>query len=288
MDKKPGIDTVETSVEPSESEAEAEEVAEEEGEAETEEPEEAEAEEVAEEEGEAETEEPEEAEAEEVAEEEGEAETEEPEEAEAEEVAEEPGEEEAEEPEEEKDRVEDTGTLTVVMKQEADFRIDPWSTESGLITIHMTSGTVSVRKSMLSIYEKPLKIESPDDGTIEISGEGTFLLNCGPEEPLIIEVKENMVIRKDAVVLHTGTLTAELLDITDNDSIYVIKEKTLEKVIFISDRPVRIILLGGNNRVFYVRTSSIMAADPEILLSHTGTPEGYTEVTGLGKVYLIE
>ena len=232
-----------------------------------------------------------------VAEEEPEPEAEEAEEEKAEEVvaeeepepeAEEVEEEKAEEPEEEKDRGEDTGTLTVVMKKNADFRIDPWSSESGFIAIHMTSGTVSVMESMLSIYEKPLKIEFPDDGIIELSGEGTFLLNCGPEEPLIIEVKENMVIRKDAVVLHTGTLTAELLDIADNDSFYVIKEKTLEKVIFIADHPVRIILLGGNNRVFYVRTSSIMAADPEILLSHDGTPEGYTEVTGLGKVYLIE
>ncbi len=236
----------------------------------------------------AEAEEPEEEEAEEVArEEEPVAEAEEPEEEEAEEVAgEEEPEAEAEEPEEVP--VEDTSTLTVVMKQDADFRIDPWSPESGLITIHMTSGTVSLKKSMLSIYEKPLKIQPSEKGTIELSGEGTFLLNCGPEEPLIVEVKENMVIRKDAVVLHTGTLTTELLDITDNDSIYVIKEKTREKAIFIADHPVRIILLGGNNRIFYVRTTSIIAADPEILLSHAGTPEGYTEVTGLGKVYLIE
>ncbi|MCD4776041.1 MAG: tetratricopeptide repeat protein [Candidatus Aegiribacteria sp.] len=216
-------------------------------------------------------------------------EAEEPEVEEAEEtVAEEEPEPEAEEPEKEETREESVGVPTAIMKQEADFRIDPWSAESGLITIHMTSGTVNVRKSMLSIYEKPLRIESQEDGTVELSGEGTFLLNCGPEEPLIIEVKENMVIRKEAVILHTGTINAELLDITHNDSIYVIKEKTLEKAIFIADHPVRIILLGGNNRIFYVRTSSIMAADPEILLSHDGTPEGYTEVTGLGKVYLIE
>jgi hypothetical protein len=141
---------------------------------------------------------------------------------------------------------------------------------------------------MLTIYEKSLKVEQSKDDMLELSGVGTFLLNCGAEEPLILEVKENMVIRKDAVSFHTGSITVELLDIPENDSLYVIKEEIREKVIFLTDHPMRVILLGGNNRVFYVRTSSIIATDPEIMLSKSGSPEGYTEITGYGKVYLIE
>jgi len=181
-----------------------------------------------------------------------------------------------------------TAVPTILMKQEADFRIDPWSSESGLITVHMTSGTVSVKDKMLSIYEKSLETVSQEEGIIELSGNGTFLLNCGEQNPLIVELKENMVIRKDAVILNTGIIPAELLDIPDNDSLYVIKEQIREKVIFCAEHPVRVILLGGNNRVFYVRTSSIMVTGPEIMLSNTGTPDSFTEVTGLGKVYLIE
>ncbi|MCD4702090.1 MAG: hypothetical protein K8S24_09580, partial [Candidatus Aegiribacteria sp.] len=107
-------------------------------------------------------------------------------------------------------------------------------------------------------------------------------------EPLIIELKENMVIRKDAIAFHTGAIGVELLDIPENDSLYVIKEEIREKVVFLADHPYRVILLGGNNRVFYVKTSSILATDPEILFPSTGSPEGYTEITGFGKVYLIE
>ncbi len=236
-------------------------------------------------------------EAEEPEEEEAEPEAEEPEEEEAEPEAEEPVEEEAEpeaeEPEEEeaepdKELKEGKKKLITVLKQEADLSIDPWSSESGLLTVRMTSGTVHVKHSMLSIYEKSIKAELSDGDILELSGKGTFLLSCGSQEPLIVELNENMVIRKDAVAFHTGTITAELLDIPENDSLYVIKEKIREKVIFKTDHPIRVILLGGNNRVFYVRTSSIMVTDPGILLSHTGSHEGYIEITGLGKVYLIE
>ncbi|MCD4701460.1 MAG: hypothetical protein K8S24_06345 [Candidatus Aegiribacteria sp.] len=178
--------------------------------------------------------------------------------------------------------------LTAVLKQKAKLSFDPWSTESGLLTVHMKSGIVRVKQSMLPIYEKSIKVGLPDDGMLELSGKGTFLLNCGSQEPLIVELKKNMVIRKDAVAFHTGTINIELLDIPENDLLYVIKEKNHEKVVFRTDSPTRVILLGGNKRVFYVRTSSIMATDPEILLSHSESPEGYTEITGHGKVYLIE
>ncbi|NOQ21410.1 MAG: hypothetical protein GQ565_01995 [Candidatus Aegiribacteria sp.] len=231
-------------------------------------------------------------------------EADEPEEEEAEPEVEEPGEEETvpevEEPEEEETVPETDGPeeeaeapaekekIAVVLKQEADLSFDPWSAESRLLTVHMKSGTARVKHCMLTIYEKSIKTGVSDDEVLELFGEGTFLLNCGSQEPLIVDLKENMIIRKDAVVFHTGTITAELLDIPKNDSLYVIKEKIREKVIFKTDHPLRVILLGGNNRVFYLRTSSIMATDPEILLSHTEAPEGYTEITGFGKVYLIE
>ena len=174
------------------------------------------------------------------------------------------------------------------MKQEADLSIDTWSRESGLLTVHIKSGIACVKHDMLTIFEKTLNVKQSEDDMLELSGEGTFLLNCGAEEPLILELNENMIIRKDAVAFHTGSIAVELLDIPENDSLYVIKEKVPEKVIFLTDHPVRIILLGGSNRVFYVRTSSIAATDPEILLSISGSPEGFTEITGLGKVYLIE
>jgi len=247
-----------------ETEAEEAEKAEEE-EPEAEEPEAEEAEKAEEEEPVAE--EPEAEEAEKAEEEEPEAEEPEAEEAEAEEVVEKPA---------------------YISEQDADFSIDTWSPESGLLTIHMKSGTLSISKTMLSIYEKSMQTETVDDDYLELSGKGTFLLNCGSEKPLIAELSENMIFRKDAVALHTGTITAELLDIPDNDSLYVVKADILEKVVVRTDNPVRVILLGGNNRSFYVRTSSIMITDPEILLSRDGTPEGYTEVAGLGKVYLIE
>ncbi|RKZ09724.1 hypothetical protein DRQ25_05500 [Candidatus Fermentibacteria bacterium] len=214
----------------------------------------------------------------------------EPEEPAAEEVIEpepeEPAAEEVVEPE--ADKPGEDEKITAVLKQEADLSIDSWSRESGLLTVHIKSGIACVKHDMLTIYEKTLKVERSEDDVLELSGAGTFLLNCGAEEPLILELIENMVIRKDAVAFHTGSIAVELLDIPENDSFYVIKEKVSEKVIFLTDHPVRIILLGGSSRVFYVRTSSIAATDPEILLSISGSPDGYTEITGSGKVYLIE
>jgi len=197
------------------------------------------------------------------------------------------------EPEDEKEKEEEAGEeekgkLTAIIEQEADISIDSWSLESGLLTVHLKSGTARVKHFMLSIYEKSIKVDHSDDDILELSGKGTFLLNCGYEEPLILELKENMIIRKDAVAFHTGTITAELLDIPENDFLYVIKEKTREKVVFKTDSPLRVVLLGDNHRFFYVRTSSIMATDPEILLSLAESPEGYIEITGFGKVYLIE
>ncbi len=253
-----------------ETEPEAEEPEEEETEPEVEEPEEEEAE----------------PEAEEPVEEEPEPEAEEPVEEEAEPEAEEPEEEEpepeAEEPEEGKE------TLTAVFKQDAELSVDPWSPESGLLTVHLKSGVAHVKHRMLSVYQKSITAEFSSEETVKLSGEGAFVLNCGSEEPLIIELRKNMVIRKDAIVFHTGTIATELLDIPENDSFYVVKESMHEKVIFKADHPMRVILLGGNNNVYNVRASSIMATDPEITFSHTAPLEGYTEITGAGKVYLIE
>ncbi len=266
---------------------EAEEPEEEEAEPEVEEPEEEaaepEVEEPEEEEAEPEAEEPEE----EAAEPEAEEPEEEAAEPEAEEPVEEAAEPEAEEPVEEETE-EEKDVIAAILKQDADISIDPWSRESGLLTVHLKSGIAHVKSAMLTIYEKSMKAELSGDDTIELSGVGTFLLNCGSQEPLIVELNENMVIRKDAVAFHTGTLSTELLDIPENDSLYVIKGEIREKVIFLTDHPFRVVLLGGNNRVFYVRTSSITATDPEIQLSNTGSPDGYTEITGFGKVYLIE
>ncbi len=275
------VTEAETEPEAEEPEAEVEEAAEEEeAEPEAEEPE-AEAEEAAEEEeAEPEAEEPE-AEAEESAEEE-EAEPEEPEAEEPEAEAEEAAEEEEAEPEAEEAKA--TDDLT----QDADFSIDSWSPESKLLAVHLRSGTVRMKKTILSIYEKSMHVEIADDEFIELSGAGTFLLNCGSEKPLIVEAIEDMVLRKDAIVFHSGSITTELLDMPENVSLYAVKSNVHEKAVFRTDQPVRVILLGGNNRVFYVRTSSIMATDPGILLSQSGSPEFYTEITGLGKVYLIE
>ena len=270
-----------------EAEPEAEEPVEEEAEPEADEPVEEEAEpeadEPAEEEAEPEIEEPEE----EAVEPEADEPEEEAVEPEAVEPAEEETEPEIEEPEEE-EAEEEKDVIAAVLKQDADISIDPWSRESGLLTVHLKSGIAYVKSAMLTVYEKSMKAELSGDDTIELSGVGTFLLNCGSQEPLIVELYENMVIRKDAIAFHTGTITAELLDIPENDSLYVIKGEIREKVMFLTDHPFRVILLGGNNRVFYVRTSSITATDPEIQLSNTGSPDGYTEITGFGKVYLIE
>jgi hypothetical protein len=175
---------------------------------------------------------------------------------------------------------------TLVMKHEADYTIDTWSPESGLLTVTMTSGTIEVEYPMLTVIEQTLHVEPAEDGVVSISGQGTFLLNCGTEAPLRVDVRENMVIRKEAVVLHTGEIGLELLDIPDNGSLYVVKDSGHESVVFRAEKPVRVILLGQNNRVFLVRTSSIMATDPDIILS--GSEGGFTEVSGSGKVYLIE
>ncbi|MBN2586842.1 MAG: hypothetical protein JXR55_06080 [Candidatus Fermentibacteraceae bacterium] len=175
---------------------------------------------------------------------------------------------------------------TLVMKHEADYSIDAWSPESGLLTVTMTSGTIEVEYQMLTVMERTLHVESAEDGRVSISGQGTFLLNCGAEAPLRVDVRDNMVIRKEAVVLHTGEIGLELLDIPDNGSLFVVKDTGHESVIFRAEKPVRVILLGQNNRVFLVRTSSIMATDPDIILS--GSEGGFTEVSGSGKVYLIE
>ena len=209
---------------------------------------------------------------------------------EAPEVAEEPEEEEvpeaAEEPEEEVTAEEPEEHRVFVMRNEAEYTIDPWSTDSGLLTVNMISGSLELDGSMLSVMENTLEAETTEEARVRLSGQGTFLLNCGSEVPLRLEVRENMVIRKDAVVLHTGLIRLELLEIPGNEDLFVIKDTAHETVIFHTPRPVRLILLGQNNRVFLVRTSSIMAVDPDIVLS--GSENGFTIVSGSGKVYLIE
>ena len=47
--------------------------------------------------------------------------------------------------------------LAVVFKQEADLSIDPWAPESGLLTVHLNSGTALVKQSMLSVYKNSIK-----------------------------------------------------------------------------------------------------------------------------------
>ncbi|MFO8183135.1 MAG: tetratricopeptide repeat protein [Candidatus Aegiribacteria sp.] len=219
-----------------------------------------------------------------------------PEEEEEPEVEEEPEEEvpeEEEEPEVEEEPAAEEEPVTeaaehrvCVMRNEADYTIDPWSSESGLLTVSMISGRLDLDRCMLSVMENTLQVEWAEESRVSLSGQGTFLLNCGSEEPLRLEVRDNMVIRKEAVVLHTGEIRLELLEIPENEDLFVIKDTGHETVIFQAPRPVRVILLGQNNRVFLVRTSSIMAADPDIVLS--GSEDGFTVVSGSGKVYLIE
>ncbi|OPL20036.1 MAG: hypothetical protein AVO35_00845 [Candidatus Aegiribacteria sp. MLS_C] len=174
----------------------------------------------------------------------------------------------------------------LLLRNDAEYTMDTWSPESGLLTVNMASGTLDMEASRLTVVEKTLEMKLLDEGTFRLSGQGTFLINCGREAPLRLNLRDDMIIRRDLVILHTGEITLELLDVPGNEDFYVVKNTAHESVVLRADDPVRVILLGQNRRVFLVRTSAIAAADPDIVFS--GSKEGYTEVSGSGKLYLIE
>ena len=176
----------------------------------------------------------------------------------------------------------------ILLEQGADIRFDPWTPESGLLAVHMTSGELEIESSLVSFIEKTMGMESLEGSKLRISGEGTFLLNCGQYKPLVLETDNNMVIRKDSIAVHTGAISLELLDIPDNESLFVIKEDSKEIAVMKADRRTRVILLGGSNRVFFARRHSIVATDPGITLATSDSPEGFIEISGNGKVYLLE
>ena len=147
------------------------------------------------------------------------------------------------------------------------------------------SGSFRVASDLVAVFEKGLEMEDSGDGEVKITGAGVFLLNCGDRKPLIVEISKNTVLRRDKVLFTTVGVATELLDIPGNEKLHVVKSDVNESAVFRTDRPVRIILLGGS-REFLVRESSIMATDPGIVLSRGN--EGYLEVNGSGKVYLIE
>ncbi len=173
-------------------------------------------------------------------------------------------------------------------KEESVLCFDPWSIDSGLLTVHLTSGSVDIDQCLLTVFENTLSVSINKDGICSIAGEGTFLLNCGPEEPLILELSENMTVRLSALILTTGSINSEPLDGQLDDSLAVLKDQENMKGVFRTPSPVRVILLGGNNRIFNVRTASIIASDTGIVLSNENSPDDYTAITGLGKLYLIE
>ncbi len=173
-------------------------------------------------------------------------------------------------------------------EEETSLSFDPWSIDSGLLTVHLTSGSVDIDQCLLTVFEDTLSVDINKKGTCNISGCGTFLLNCGPEEPLILELSENMTVRPSALILTTGSISSEPLDGQLDNSLAVLKDQVQMKGVFRTPSPVRIILLGGNKRIFNVRTASIIASDPGIVLSNEKSPDHYTAITGFGKLYLIE
>ncbi len=175
-----------------------------------------------------------------------------------------------------------------IQEDETVLSIDPWSSDSGLLTAHLTSGSVDIDQCMLTVFEDTLTTDISSDGICKITGCGTFLLNCGPEEPLILELSENMIIRHSALILAAGAISSEPLDGQIDNSLVVLKDQVRVKGVFRTPSPVRVILLGGNKRIFNVRTASIIASDPGIVLSNENSPDDYTAITGYGKLYLIE
>lgn len=173
-------------------------------------------------------------------------------------------------------------------EEETSLSFDPWSIDSGLLTVHLTSGSVDIDQCLLTVFEDTLSVDINKKGTCNISGCGTFLLNCGPEEPLILELSENMTVRPSALILTTGSISSEPLDGQLDNSLAVLKNQVHMKGVFRTPSPVRVILLGGNKRIFNVRTASIIASDPGIVLSNEKSPDHYTAITGFGKLYLIE
>ncbi len=175
-----------------------------------------------------------------------------------------------------------------VQEEETALRFDPWSIDSGLLTVHLTSGSVNIDRCLLTVFEDTLSVDINEDGTCNIVGCGTFLLNCGPVEPLILELSENMTVRLSTLILTTGSISSEPLDGQKDKSLAVLKDQVDMKGVFRTPSPVRVILLGGNKRIFNVRTASIIASDPGIVLSNENSPDDYTAITGFGKLYLIE
>ncbi len=173
-------------------------------------------------------------------------------------------------------------------EEETVLYFDPWSMDSGLLTVHLTSGSVDLDQCLLTVFEDTLSVDITKDETCNITGKGTFLLNCGSEEPLILELSENMTVRLSALILTTGPISSEPLDGQIDNSLAVLKDQVPMKGVFRTPSPIRVILLGGNKRIFNVRTASIIASDPGIVLSNENSPDDYTAITGFGKLYLIE
>ncbi len=177
-------------------------------------------------------------------------------------------------------------TDLLVLECGAEFSIDHWSPESGLLAVDIVSGSLRLPASLLSVIEDTLKVLPAEDGSVEISGNGTFLMNCGTDAPLTIVPHEGTILRRSMIVMHTGLLKLEPVDSVADRDLVVIRETEGGKVLLTGSGRSRVILLGYRNRIFLVRTASIAAAEPGISISDAA--DGYTRISGTGKVFLIE
>jgi hypothetical protein len=168
----------------------------------------------------------------------------------------------------------------------ADFYVESWSSETGLVSVTLFSGALSVRTSLLAAFESTLACEPGSDGICAVRGEGTLMLNCGPVEPLMLPAEEGLTVRTSLLALIPPAGGAvQSLPVSDLSRLH---SADGTKLLFRTGSPVRRILLEGGTSALLVRSGSLAAASPGVEISEDSVLTGYLTATGQGRLYLIE
>jgi hypothetical protein len=168
----------------------------------------------------------------------------------------------------------------------ADFYVESWSPETGLVSVTLFSGALSVRTSLLAAFESSLVCEPGSDGICAVRGEGTLMLNCGPVEPLMLQAEEGLTVRTSLLAL-ISPVGGAVQSLPVSGLSRLLSADGM-KLLFQTGSPVRKVLLEGGTSALLVRSGSLAAASPGVEISEDSVLTGYLTATGQGRLYLIE
>gem|GEM_PF-552546 len=168
----------------------------------------------------------------------------------------------------------------------ADYFVEPWSEETGMVSVTLFSGEVIVLSSVLAAFETSLLPQPREGGITLISGEGTMMLNCGPAEPLMLDSEQGMTVRQALLALVPDGLETEPL--AEGPAVM---EKLIapsgKKLIFLTPVCAKKLVIESGTEL-QVREASIAAATPSVTFSTELSLEGYVMIGGQGRLYIME